>query len=338
MANDALLEERARALHERAIVIDCLDVSRHDEQHWRNMRAGGVTAANATITVFANFQDTCRLIAEFNNRIAAHADLVRPVRSVADIHAAKREGRVGIIYGFQNTSPIEGDVRFIQLFRDLGVRIIQLTYNAANLVGDGCLEPRNAGLTTFGKAVVKEMNRCGILVDLSHVGHRSTMEAIEVSEMPVAFSHACARGLAASPRNKADEAIKALAAKGGVMGITPLATFVADDPRAADLARYCDHIDYVANLVGVDHVALGMDFTENMPYDFLVPVAWGGVQRSGVRPSLSPWPIPYARDIDDATKFPNVTRELLRRGYREADVEKVLGGNWLRLFARVWGA
>lgn len=336
MASDGALEARARALHDRAIIIDCLDVSRHDEQHWHHMRAGGVTAANATITVYADFKETCKLIAEFSSRVAAHADLVRPVRSVTDILAAKREGRVGMMYGFQNTSPIESDLRFIRLFHDMGVRIIQLTYNAANLVGDGCLEPREGGLTQFGEAVVRELNRCGILVDLSHVGHRSTMQAIEVSEKPVAFSHACARGLAASPRNKADEAIKALAARGGVMGITPLATFVADEWQKADVARYCEHIDYVANLVGIDHVALGMDFTENMPRDFLSPVAWGGAQLSADRPSLSPWPIPYARDIDDATKFPNVTRELLRRGYAEADVEKVLGGNWLRLFRQVW--
>jgi membrane dipeptidase len=335
---DAALDERARALHEQAIVIDCLDVSQHDERHWRNMRAGGVTAANVTITVSADFKDTCKLIADFNNRVAAHPDLVRPVRTVDDILAAKREGRVGMIYGFQNACPIENDLRFIQLFRDMGVRIVQLTYMAANLLGDGCLEPRNGGLTKFGAAVVKELNRCGMLIDLSHVGHRTTMDAIASSAQPVAITHACARALCRSPRNKEDEAIKALAERGGVMGITSLASFVSDDWREADLARFCDHIDYVANLVGIDHVGLGMDFTENMPVDFLVPVNWGGTQCQPERPTVTPLPYPYARGIANAAEFPNVTRELLRRGYSDTDVEKVLGGNWLRLFRQVWEA
>jgi membrane dipeptidase len=195
------LEERARALHERAIVIDCLDVSQHDAIHWQNMKQGGVTAANVTITATADFKETCRLIANFNNRIEAHSDLVMRVRTVADIFEAKRTGRVGMIYGFQNATPIEGDLRFIQLFRDMGIRIFQLTYMSANLVGDGCLEPRNGGLTKFGEAVVQELNKRRILIDLSHVGHRTTMDAIERSAGPVAFSHACARALCKNPRN-----------------------------------------------------------------------------------------------------------------------------------------
>src|SRR5439155_5343536 len=230
--------DRARALHEKSIVIDALDVSLPVREHFEHMRAGGVTAANYTITLADgfDFRRTVQEIRAFDHRLEENADILRPIRSVADIEAAKREGRVGILYGFQNATPIERDLRLVEVFARLGVGVIQLTYMTANLLGDGCLEPRNAGLTYFGREVVRELNRCGILVDLSHVGDRSTLEAIDASAVPVAFTHADCRALCGSPRNKTDEAMRALAARGGVMGFTPLPFFVTDDPRDATLA------------------------------------------------------------------------------------------------------
>ena len=247
-----------------------------------------------------------------------------------------------MILGVQNTSPVEGDVRLLDALRCLGVRIIQLTYMTGNLVGDGCLEPRNSGLTLYGTRVVREMNRLGLLIDLSHCGERTTLEAIATSEAPVAVTHACTRHLCGSPRNKTDEAMKALAAAGGVMGVTSLANFVSDDPAEADLDKYLAHIEHAVDVMGIDHVGLGMDFVTFQPPDFVSPAKWGGSQipadtYSG-GPPLSTWPIPYARDVDDSTKFPNITEGLLRRGYSAKDVEKILGLNFLALFERVWRA
>ncbi len=326
----------AQALHEQSIVLDMLDISLMNREHVEHMREGGITAANATITLQHGFQQTVELVREFDRKLEEWSDVIRPVRSVADIRAAKEEGRVGIIYGLQNATPIEGDLRLIEVLYTLGFRVIQLAYMTANLLGDGCLEPRNAGLTAFGREVIKELNHLGVLVDLSHCGQRTTLEAIEASNRPVAFTHACARGLVAHPRNKTNEEIHTLALAGGVMGVTPLSAFLAEDAREATIDRYLDQIEYVAELVGIDHVGLGMDFTEYLPIEVLVPVKWGGIHVPEGISGLTEWPIPYADQIDSSDKLSNVTAGLLKRGFSEEDVQKVLGVNFLRLLENVW--
>jgi len=348
-------EAVAVRLHRDAIVIDALDVSVMDRAHLEHMRTGGVTAANHTITLGDghDFREAVHRILEVEGILAANSDIARRVTSVAEIRAAKADGVVGLIHGFQNSSPFEGDERLVGVFAALGVRIVQLAYMTANLLADGCLEPRNAGLTEFGRAVTRALNRTGILVDLSHVGDRSTLEAIDASEAPVAFTHANARALSPSPRNKTDEAIRALAARGGVMGFSSLPSFVSEDPRDATLAQYVDHIDHVVQMVGPAHVGLGLDFVEGHVPGSLTPRAprWGGANLPSGSAGLSKMLperlradaaallyLPYARGIQGSAEMPNVTTELLRRGYAEADVRAVLGGNWLRLFGRVWGA
>ena len=331
------LKEKAQLLHEEAIVIDALDVSRFNDKHFRKMQQGGITAANATVVMpIANFRQAVEAIRDFDALIDQHRDLVTPIHSIEDISKAKAEKKVGIIYGLQNTLPIDGDLRLIKVFRSLGVRVMQLTYMTGNLIGDGCLEPRNGGLTIFGRAVVGELNRLGIVIDLSHVGENSTLEAIEISEKPVAFTHACARAIVDHPRNKNDKVIRALAEKGGVMGITGYADFVCDygHGETPNLDHYLSHVDYVVNLAGIDHVGIGMDFEEGHPYDFLASPAWGGSRiMAGPRP-VSVWPQPKA--VPDSSKIPEITEGLLGRGYPENDIRKILGGNWLRLFSEVW--
>lgn len=326
----------ARALHERSIVLDMLDISLMNREHIEHMRAGGITAANATVTLQHGFQETVELVRELDRKLDDWSDLIRPVRSVDEISAAKGEGRVGIIYGLQNATPIEGDIRLVEVLHTLGFRVIQLAYMTGNLLGDGCLEPRDAGLTVFGRNVVKELNGLGVLIDLSHCGRRTTLEAIEASEPPVAFTHVCAQGLVSHPRNKTDDELRALGEAGGVCGITPLAAFIAEDPRDATLERYIDQIDYVAELIGIDHVGLGMDFTEYLPINVLVPTKWGGIHVPEGISNLTEWPIPYADGIDRSDKLPNVTAGLLARGYSEEDVQKVLGANFVRLLGNVW--
>lgn len=347
-------ERAALDLHRRAIVIDALDVSVMNRVHLEHMHAGGVTAANYTITLGdgPEFTETVELIRAMDGVLAANADIVRPVRTVAEIQAAKRENRVGIIYGFQNSTPFQRDERLVAVFHALGVRIVQIAYMTGNLLADGCLEPRDAGLTLFGRAIIDELNRLGMLVDLSHVGKRSTVEAIDHSAAPVAFTHANVRALANTPRNKGDEALLALAARGGVVGFTSLPGFVANDPREATLDRYLDHIDYAVQLLGVEHVGIGLDFVEGHVEGSLQPTApkWGGANvpdgTAGLAVMLPEVPKeriaelvyrPYATGIASSDQFPNITEGLLRRGYSEVDVLAILGGNWLRLLGQVWG-
>ena len=347
-------DERALDLHRRAVVVDALDVSVMNRVHLEHMHEGGVTAANYTITLGdgLDFRETVHAILAMDAVLEANADIARPVRTVADIHAAKAENRVGIAYGFQNATPFERDERLVGVFHAIGVRIVQIAYMTGNLLADGCLEPRNGGLTLFGRAVIRELNRHGMLVDLSHVGDRSTLEAIDASEAPVAFTHANIRALANSPRNKTDEALRALAARGGVVGFTSLPGFTANDPRDATLERYLDHIEYAVNLIGIEHVGLGLDFVEGHVEGTLQPTSprWGGANvpdgtagLAAMLPSVPPEMIrdlvyrPYADGIQGSQQLPNVTAGLLGRGYGEADVLAILGGNWLRLFEQVWG-
>jgi membrane dipeptidase len=349
------VRQHADRLHRDSIVIDALDVSVMDRTHLEHMRAGGVTAANHTITLGDghDFDEAVDRIVAVDAFLAANADLARRVASVEEIRQAKADRVVGLIYGFQNATPYEGDERLVAVFAALGVRIVQLAYMTANLLADGCLEPRNAGLTEFGRAVVRELNRQRTLIDLSHVGDRSTLEAIDASEAPVAFTHANARALSPSPRNKTDEAIRALAARGGVVGFSSLPSFVSAAPRDATLERYLDHVDHVLGLVGVEHVGLGLDFVEGHVPGSLQPRAprWGGANLPAGSTGLAKMlperlrPIaadllylPYATGIQGSSDLPNVTDGLLRRGYTDDHVRAILGGNWLRLFEQVWGS
>jgi membrane dipeptidase len=220
---------RAQQLHQEAFIIDGLEVCRWSGSVFRNMQAGGLSAVNATVSIIEGFEQTMRNLAWWRKAFERHAGLIMPVYGCKDIIKAKQAGKTGIIMGFQNLSPIEDDLDRLSLFHDLGIRVMQLTYMEANYAGQGCLERIDAGLTNFGLEAVEEMNRLGLLIDLSHVGHRTTMDAIEASQ-PAGGLYPCQSQVhLRSPRNKPDEAIKAVAAKGGVIGATVFPPFC---PRA----------------------------------------------------------------------------------------------------------
>ena len=258
----------ARRLYDQAIVIDGLNVSSWDSPAvFRSLHAGGVTAINATIVTWENYPETMDTIAAWLRRFGEYDDVLAQVKTVADIRQAKQDGRVGIILGFQNATPIENDLARLAVFHALGVRIIQLTFHERNLLGNGCYEPRDDGLSHFGVDAVRELNRLGILVDLSHCGTRTTLDAIEQSERPVACTHANARSYFDVPRNKTDEALKLMAARGGVVGATAIAGFLRTGWKST-LDDYVDAIDHLVEMLGIDHVAIGTDFTQDQPVSF----------------------------------------------------------------------
>lgn len=327
-----MTDHDAIQLHQDSIIIDALNASHHsNEGVLQRMHAGGITAANVTLTSWQNLAQTMDNVADYNHLFREHEDLITPVRNVADIHQAKATQRVGLIFGFQNTSPIEDNVRLLSVCHAVGVRIIQLTYNHQNLVGAGCMEPTDTGLSNFGRDVVAEMNRLGILIDLSHCGPRTTLDAIEASEWPVAITHANARTFCDHPRNKFDDAIKALVEKGGVIGAVAFPPFVTGG-RDATLDDYLDAIESLVDLAGVDHVGVGPDFMEEMP----------AYRAERVLRDIAPevkelfLSTPPMTGFESAASFPNVTQGLLARGYSAEDVQKIIGGNWLRLFEAVW--
>ncbi len=325
--------DRGETLHKESIIIDGLEISRWDERIFRQMQQGGLTAVNATVVVLEGFRETVKNITHLHKLLDQYHSMVMPIRTVEDIGHAKRLGKVGIILTFQNTSPIEEDLDLLRIFYELGVRVIQLCYMERNLVGDGCLERTDCGLSRFGLEVIEEMNRLGILIDLSHVGYRTTMETIEASKRPIAFTHANPRALCDHPRNKTDEQIKALVKRGGVIGANVFPPFLAAGSRAT-MKDVIEAVEYLVKLAGIDHVGIGTDFTEGQPDSYFAYMVTG---RSKKGPAMKlELPIVNPEGIRTAAEFPNLTKALLAHGYSESDVKKIMGENWLRLFSEVW--
>ena len=319
-----------------AILIDGLDTSKWGEKSvYRTLRDGGVTAINATIAIWDDYETVLHKITRYLEWFDEFSELIRPVRTADDIRAAKAENRTGIILGWQNATPIGNDLGRLRLFHELGVRVIQLTYNERNLLGNGCYERTDDGLSRFGLAAVAEMNRLGILIDLSHVGDRTTLDTIENSTGPVAITHANARSHIDHPRNKTDEAVKLLVERGGVIGANAFPMFF-ERGFETGLDEYLDAIDYLVQMAGIDHVAIGTDFCMEQTrswFEWLF-ASQGKVPAQNV--AFTPEPYRHLRGFETPADWVNVAEGLLARNYSEADARKVLGENWLGLFERVW--
>jgi membrane dipeptidase len=337
---DPGVAERARALQRRSVVVDALFVPVLTPTLIARLRAGGVTTVHATVAIHENFRGLAERLFPWHRVLDAHRDDVALVTSVADIRRVRAEDRIGVIFGVQNTTAVEDDVRLLRAVRDLGVRIVQLTYNERNLVGDGCAERVDAGLSDFGIELVREMNRLRLLVDVSHAAERTILDAAEVSAAPVVATHSNARARCDHPRNLSDAAIRAIAATGGVVGINAFPGFVSAKPgQDQTIADYLDHVEYVGDLVGRDRVAIGLDLDEeDTPKEqYLTPDGEPGVGRHRFKPGfLPPWPWIYP--IRSVAHFPRIVEGLLGRGYSDDEVQGVIGENVLRVLTRVWGA
>ncbi|WP_174803011.1 membrane dipeptidase [Martelella limonii] len=324
-------------LHSSAIVIDALQCSDFNRDILLEAKSGGVTAISASSVLWENFEGGIEYVIMWKHKLAENADIAMPVRTLDDIRRAKAEGKVGIIFGWQNTSPVEDRLDYFAIFKDLGVNIMQLTYNTQTLFGAGYLEEKDSGLTGFGREAVDEMGRCGILIDLSHVGVQTALDTIAYSQKPVAITHCLPRSLKDVPRNKPDEVFKACAEKGGVIGTSLFAPGLAKG-NDATVADVIDAMEYTMDLVGEDHVAIGTDFNHNRPR----PGPWllWANKDKGTGRTLTEFgsaKITKPEGIRRNDEFPNLTAEMQRRGWSDARILKILGGNWMRLFATVWG-
>ncbi len=349
---DAALAQRALDLHRKAVVIDTEGVAVllpnvhlpqpdfEGRPYLDRAREGGLTALNTTMGLggIASGIDDLRALLNaiygYQVYFRLHADALMLIETVADVETAKRSGKLGVIFGVQNIAPkIEGDLTLLWNLYKLGLRIAQLTHNDRNAIGFGCLEDDDCGLTQFGKAAVSEMNRIGILVDLAHGGMRTALTTIDHSATPIIISHANARGLTQHRRNVTDEVLRALAARGGVIGVTFYAPFCqkarGGRPNVEDVV---DHIAYIANLVGIDHVGLGTDQFEAESEVRYAAFAtqFADTQRGFTRETV------YAEGVERVEHLPNLTAALIQRGFSDEDILKVLGANHLRLFGGVW--
>lgn len=332
--------QRARRVHERALVIDGSIIVKFESYFFERARQGGVTAVNHSVSrPKKKFIESLLQINECRRWIAANPDNVILALRSDDIRRAKVEGKMAIILGPQDSTLLEDSLTYLDIVYDLGLRILEPTYQTRNLLGDGCGETHDGGLTRYGRDVIKRMNELGIVVDLSHCGWKTSADAIEASRDPVLFTHSHPYSVTPHIRNKSDDLLRAMAAKGGVIGISgfsPIAAVTSGKrPSVVDLVT---HVDYVANLVGIDHVGIGLDINENMTRE-----------SSGLLHSQHPELYAFtggggtfgyddtrAEGLDSIACFPELTRALVARDYADDDIVKILGGNFLRVLRQVW--
>jgi membrane dipeptidase len=341
-ASEPAYSARAVDLVERSLVIDMLGVPKIDfrPEAWGNplteaevaaFRSSGINAIHNAQGV-GDRDGALTFLAAWQGFAGRHSDLFALIGLAEDLDRAKAQGKIGMIMGLQNAAHFDtpADVAF---FHTLGLRCAQLTYNSQNRVGSGSTDRVDGGVSSFGAEIVAAMNAAGMLVDVSHSGDRTTLDAIELSTKPIAITHSNCRALNNHPRNKTDEAIRALAAKGGVMGITGVRNFVRDrDPT--HVGHIVDHIDYVARLVGIEHVGIGSDADLNgyddMPADQYERLKGLYTASYAFRDRLD------TDGFDHPRKIYDLTEELIRRGHADADIESILGGNFRRLLGAIW--
>ncbi len=323
-------------LHRDAIVIDGLVISNWSRAVFEDMHRGGLTAANCTCSIWEGFRGTMDNVAQWKRWFEECDDILLQVHTTADIHRAKREGKVGIILGWQNTSGIEDQLGHLRSFKDLGVGVMQLTYNTQNFVGSGCFDSNDGGLSDFGREVVDEMNRLGILVDLSHVGPKTSEDAIRHSKKPVAYTHCCPAGLRDHPRNKTDEQLRFIVDSGGFVGFATFPPFLPRDAETT-LEDCVDAMAYVVDLIGEDNVGIGTDFTQNQSADWF---DWLRRDKGYARWLMDGrgTTAPMPENFRTLAEYPNLTAAFERRGWPEGRIAKILGENWVRVLKDVWGA
>ncbi len=319
--------------------IDCLQYANWSEKIFRQMRAAEMDAVHVTIAYHEDFREVARNVADWNLRFQRHGDLIFHGRSGDDVRRARREGRTAIFFGFQTPAPIEADIGLVEVVHTLGARFMQLTYNNQSLLATGCYEAEDTGITRMGRQVIREMNRVGLVVDMSHSAHRSTLEAIELSERPIAVTHANPSTWHPALRNKPDEVLKALAESGGMLGFSLYPHHLRGGSDCT-LAAFCEMVARTAELTGVERLGIGSDLCQDQPDSV---VEWMRVGRwsreidygegSAANAGFPPQP-EWFRDVRG---FGAIAGGLREAGFSEAEVGMILGENWLRFFDASFG-
>jgi len=320
--------------------IDNLQYANWSEKIFRQMREGGLDAVHVTIAYHENFRETVLNMEQWNRWFEQFPDLIVQGRSAADVRHAHETGRTAIFFGFQNPSPIEDDIGLVEILHDLGARFMQLTYNNQSLLATGCYEDEDTGLTRMGKQVVREMNRVGLVVDMSHSADRSTIEAADFSERPIAITHANPHAWQPALRNKRDEVIRAVTSNGGMLGFS-LYPHHLKDKSACTLSSFCQMIADTAEKFGAEHLGIGSDLCQDQPDSV---VEWMRVGRwtkeidygegSAAAPGFPPMPDWYQDNRD----FGNIAQGLADVGFSQPEIEGVMGDNWLRFYEYNFGS
>ena len=319
--------------------IDCLQYANWSEKVFRQMREGGVDAVHVTIAYHETFRETVLNFETWNRWFETYPDLIMKGQWASDIDRARETGRTAIFFGFQNPSPIEDDIGLVEIVHTLGARFMQLTYNNQSLLATGCYEAEDTGITRMGRLVIREMNRVGLVVDMSHSADRSTIEAAEISERPIAITHANPHAWSPALRNKKDDVIRAVTQNGGMFGFSLYPHHLKDNSDCT-LQSFCEMVARTADMFGVDHLGIGSDLCQDQPdsvVEWMRTGRWtkeidfgeGSASNPGF-PEMPDW-------FRDNRDFGNIKAGLRDVGMNEKEVARIMGGNWYKFFKDNFG-
>ncbi|MEM9267860.1 MAG: membrane dipeptidase [Pseudomonadota bacterium] len=319
--------------------IDGLQYCNWSEKIFRQMREGAVDAVHVTIAYHETFRETVLNIEQWNRWFEEHPDLILKGHTARDIDLARQTGRTAIFFGFQNPSPIEDDIGLVEIVHSLGARFMQLSYNNQSLLATGCYEAEDPGLTRMGRQVIKEMNRVGLIVDMSHSADRSTIEAAELSERPIAITHANPHAWHPARRNKSDAVIRAVTSNGGMLGFSLYPHHLAGGTQCS-LQSFCEMIARTADQFGTEHLGIGSDLCQDQPdtvVEWMRTGRWSKEVDFGEGSASAPG-FPAVPDwFQDNRDFGSIEQGLRSVGMNADEVAAVLGGNWYRFFGQSFG-
>ena len=318
------------------MLIDCLQYCNWSEKIFKQWRASNLTAVHVTISYHEQFRETVSNFEQWNSWFEKHPSLIMPAFYAEDVETASKQNKTAVIFGFQNPSPIEDDIGLVEILHRLGGRFMQLSYNNQSLLATGCYEENDPGITRMGKEVIKEMNRVGMVVDMSHSSEKSTFEAIELSSRPIVISHANPSFWHPAKRNKSDEIIKELSNSNGMLGFS-LYPHHLNNSSQCSLEDFCSMIARTADLIGIDHIGFGSDLCQDQPDSI---VEWMRVGKwtkeidygegSASNPGFPDMPS-WFRDNRD---WHNIIEGLKKHGFSNDEINKIKGENWLSFFRK----
>ena len=322
------------------LIIDGLQYSNWSRRIFEQMREGGLNCVHVTIAYHETCVETLRNIGEWNRLFERYGDLIVKAGCAEAVLDAGKNNRTAVVFGFQNCSPIEDDYQLVEIFHALGVRFMQLSYNNQSLLATGCYEQNDSGITRFGRQVIREMNRVGMVIDMSHSAERSTLEAIEISDRPIAITHANPSSFEPALRNKSDTVLKALGQSGGMLGFSLYPFHLKRGPDCT-VQEFCNMVADTASLIGIDRIGIGSDLCQDQPDSVVTWMRngrWSKLTDYGEgTASNAGWPA-QPEWFGNATHFSNITKGLEKTGFTREDIEKVMGLNWLHFFRKSFAA
>ena len=318
------------------MLIDNLQYANWSEKIFRQMRAGGVDAVHVTIAYHENFRETVLNFERWNRWFEQFPELIIKGQWASDVDRAKAEGKTAIFFGFQNPSPIEDDIGLVEIVHSLGARFMQLTYNNQSLLATGCYEAEDSGITRMGRQVIKEMNRVGLVIDMSHSADRSTIEAADISQRPIAITHANPHDWCPALRNKKDDVIRAVTQNGGMLGFSMYPHHLQGKSDCT-LQSFCEMVARTGEKFGMDRIGIGSDLCQDQPdsiVEWMRVGRWSKEMDFGEGSAAAPGFPPQPDWFKDNTDFGNLQTGLRDAGLNADEVAGIMGDNWHRFYAK----